>query len=69
MNLRITQISSVTPYTGLMLKKYPWMLAKLKWSYLSPQKKPLDCQLKLKRNGKRLDQTSSVKYLGIKIDQ
>ena len=34
-----------------------------------PTKKPLDCQLKLKLNGKRLYQTSSVKYLGIKIDQ
>ena len=34
-----------------------------------PTKKPLDCQLKLKLNGKRLYQTSSVQYLGIKIDQ
>ena len=34
-----------------------------------PTKKHLDCQLKLKLNGKRLYQTSSVKYLGIKIDQ
>ena len=34
-----------------------------------PTKKPLDSQLKLKLNGKRLYQTSSVKYLGIKIDQ
>ena len=34
-----------------------------------PTKKPLDCQLKLKLNGKILYQTSSVKYLGIKIDQ
>ena len=34
-----------------------------------PTKKPLDCQLKLKLNGKRLYQTSSFKYLGIKIDQ
>ena len=34
-----------------------------------PTKKPLNCQLKLKLNGKRLYQTSSVKYLGIKIDQ
>ena len=34
-----------------------------------PIKKLLDCQLKLKLNGKRLYQTSSVKYLGIKIDQ
>ena len=34
-----------------------------------PIKKPLDCQLKLKLHGKRLYQTSSVKYLGIKVDQ
>ena len=33
-----------------------------------PIKKSLDCQLKLKLNGKRLYQTSLVKYLGIKID-
>ena len=31
-------------------------------------KKPLEYQLKLKLNGKRLYQTSTVKYLGIKID-
>ena len=36
---------------------------------LKPTKKPLDCQLKLKFNGKRLYQASSVKHLGIKIDQ
>ena len=34
-----------------------------------PTKKLLDYQPKLKLNGKRLYQTSSVKYLGIKIDQ
>ena len=34
-----------------------------------PTKKPLDDQLKLKLNGKRLYQTSLVKYLGIKIDE
>ena len=34
-----------------------------------PIEKPLDCELKLNLNGKRLYQTSSVKYLGIKIDQ
>ena len=32
-------------------------------------KNPLDYQLKLKLNGKRLYQTSSVKYLGTIIDQ
>ena len=34
-----------------------------------PIKEPLNCQLKLKLHGKRLYQTSLVKYLGIKIDQ
>ena len=34
-----------------------------------PIKKPLDCQLKLKLNGKRLYRTSPVEYLGIKIGQ
>ena len=32
-------------------------------------KRPLDYQFKLKLNRKKLYQTSSVKYLGIKIDQ
>ena len=37
---------------------------------LKPTKKPLECQLKLNLNGKRIYQTSSsVKYLGIEIDQ
>ena len=34
-----------------------------------PTKKPLDGQLKLELNGKILYQNSSIKYLGIKIDQ
>ena len=33
----------------------------------NPPKKPLDCRLKLKLHGKRLYQTLSVKYLGIKV--
>ena len=33
-----------------------------------PKKKKVDYDLKLKLNGKKLVQTSSVKYLGIKID-
>ena len=32
-------------------------------------KKQLDCDLKIKLNGKRLYETDSVKYLGIKIDK
>ena len=35
----------------------------------NPEKKPLDCQLRLKLNGKRLYHTSSVKYLGTRADQ
>ena len=32
-------------------------------------KKQLDCDLKIKLNGKRLYETDSVKYLGIQIDK
>ena len=32
-------------------------------------KKQLDCDLKIKRNGKRFYETDSVKYLGIQIDK
>ena len=52
-----------------MLIKYPEMLTKLKWSYLGPQKRPLDCQIKLKLRGNFFYQTSLVKYLEIKFDQ
>ena len=45
-------------------------LTKLKCFYLSPQKTfRLSSQLKLKLNGRRIYETSSVKYLGIEIDQ
>ena len=37
--------------------------------FFKPIKKPIDCQLKLKLNLKRLYQTSSINYLEIKIDQ
>ena len=50
-----------------------------KWSLLTelvlcaqtsePTRRSLDSQLKLKLNGKRLYETSSVKYLGIKMGQ
>ena len=36
--------------------------------FTSP-KKQLDCDLKIKLNGKRLYETDSVKYLGIQIDK
>ena len=52
-----------------MLIKLPSNFDKTEMILFKPTKKPLDCQLKLKLNGKRLYQTSSVKYLGIKIDQ
>ena len=40
---------------------------KTKEILFNPKKKPLDCRLKLKLHGKRLYQTLSVKYLGIKV--
>ena len=33
-----------------------------------PKRKPLDFNMKIKLNGKRLYPTDSVKYLGVKID-
>ena len=48
--------------------KISWNVDKTEMILFKPIKKYLDCQLKLKLNGKRLDQTSLVKYLGIKID-
>ena len=44
-------------------------LDKTEMILFKPIKKPLDCQLKLKLNGKRLYRTSPVEYLGIKIGQ
>ena len=43
------------------------MLQKLNWSYLDPSIK--NWILNFKLNGKKLFQTNSVKYLGIKIDK
>ena len=34
-----------------------------------PKRKKLDFEFKIKLNGKKLFQTNSVKYLGIKIDK
>ena len=48
--------------------KISWNVDKTEMILFKPIKKYLDCQLKLKLNGKRLYQTSLVKYLGIKID-
>ena len=50
--------------------KISWNVDKTEMILFKPVKKYLDCQLKLKLklNGKRLYQTSLLKYLGIKID-
>ena len=37
--------------------------------FFTSSKKQLDCDLKIKLNGKRLYETDSVKYLGIQIDK
>ena len=51
-----------------MLIKYTYLnVDKTEMILFKPIKKPLDCQLKLKLNGKILYQTSLVKYLGIKM--
>ena len=44
------------------------MFQKTELIILKPQGKPLDFNMKMKLNGKRLCPTDSVKYLGIKID-
>ena len=45
------------------------MLVKLNLCVFTSSKKQLDCDLKIKLNGKRLFETNSVKYLGIQIDK
>ena len=52
----------------LNANKIPLNVDKTEMILFKPIKKPLNCQLKLKHNGKMLYQTSSVKYPGIKID-
>ena len=46
--------------------KISWNVDKTEMVLFKPIKKSLDCQLKLKLYGKKLYQTSLVKYLGIK---
>ena len=45
------------------------MLVKLNLCFFTSSKKQLDCDLKIKLNGKRLYEADSVKYLGIQIDK
>ena len=44
-------------------------VGKTEFVLLTSSKKQLDCDLKIKLNGKRLYETDSVKYLGIQIDK
>ena len=45
------------------------MLVKLNLCFFTSSKTQLDCDLKIKLNGKRLHETDSLRYLGIKIDK
>ena len=54
---------------SLNANKISLNVGKTEMILFKPIRKLLDCQLKLKLNGKRLYQTSPVKYCGIKIDQ
>ena len=48
---------------------FPSMLVKLNLCFLTSSKKQLQCDLKIKLNGKGLYETVSAKYLGIQIDK
>ena len=43
------------------------MLVRLNLFFVTSSKKQLDCDLKIKLNGKRLYEADSVKYLGIQV--
>ena len=45
------------------------MLKELNWSYSNPSVKKVNFESKVKLNGKKLFQTNSLKYLGIKLDE
>ena len=50
-------------------KKVSLSVGKTELVLFTSFKKQLDCDLKIKLNGKRLCETDSVKYLGIQIDK
>ena len=54
---------------SLNANKISLNVGKTEMILFKPIRKLLDCQLKLKLNGKRLYQTLPVKYCGIKVDQ
>ena len=45
------------------------MLGKLNLFFFSSSEKQIDCNLKIRLNGKRLYETDPVKYQGIQIDK
>ena len=45
------------------------MSQKQKWFYSDQKRKSMNFNLKIKLNGKRLNETNSVKFLGIRIDK
>ena len=51
-----------------MLNKISLNVSKTELIIFKPKRKPLDFNMKIKLNGKRLYPTDSVKYLGVKID-
>ena len=53
----------------LKANKISLIVGKTELVLFTSSKKQVDCDLKIKLNGKRLYETDSVKYLGIQIDQ
>ena len=53
----------------LKANKISLNVGKTELVFFTSSKKKLDCDLKIKLNGKRLYETDSVKYLGIQIDK
>ena len=53
----------------LKANKISLNVGKTKFVLLTSPKKKLDCDLKIKLNGKRFYETDSVKYLGIQTDK
>ena len=53
----------------LNVKKLSLNIGKTEFVLFTSSKKQLDCDLKIRLNGKRLYQTDSLKYLGIEIDK
>ena len=76
--LNFSCVKSINKQVNYDLKKLSnWLKAnkislnvgKTELVLFTSSKKQLDCDLKIKLNGKRLNETDSVKYLGIQIDK